>query len=570
MKKATWGIIAGIGIGLVSIALIFCMVLLNPRDNELLQAGNNTDIHINHTEETNTEESQFFETEAVINTETEVTETESTETEVIETENTEESSEIEQVVTEEPGTGNVESNSTPVVTPVVNNNPYYIKVNRTSNVVTVYGKDTNGSYTVPVKAMVCSVGRAGCETPAGVFQTKAKYTWRELFGGFYGQYATRINGHILFHSVPYDAKEKDSLITEEYNKLGQAASAGCIRLSVEDAKWIYDNCAIGVTVEIYDGNEPDPLGKPSSLTLDASNAYAVWDPTDPDANNPWKTVKPVITGVRNATLERGERADYTSYVTATDSWGNELEVKVSGTVDTNKYGNYTVTYGAVDTIGNTVSITAKIFVRDTKAPVISQGQSIVVMDSSTDVENMVRNALSIIDNGEILDKSVIDLDLAALTEALNQKSYGNVICYAAATDRYGNEAVAVPVTISYEKEDIEAPVITVLSPGTANGDLTGITDETERQTAIINAAVAGVVIDTHYAVSDDVSGSDEIACVVTGTYTGETTAGAHEVTLTITATDKSGKSSTTTITVVVTVTDTPREASTEAVMTEIN
>ena len=45
--------------------------------------------------------------------------------------------------------------------------PYYIMVNRAMNTVTVYGLDANGNHTVPVKAMVCSVGRQGSATPRG-------------------------------------------------------------------------------------------------------------------------------------------------------------------------------------------------------------------------------------------------------------------------------------------------------------------------------------------------------------------------------------------------------------------
>ena len=37
---------------------------------------------------------------------------------------------------------------------------YYIKVNYTANVVTIYTKDSSGQYTKPVKAMVCSTGTA--------------------------------------------------------------------------------------------------------------------------------------------------------------------------------------------------------------------------------------------------------------------------------------------------------------------------------------------------------------------------------------------------------------------------
>lgn len=40
--------------------------------------------------------------------------------------------------------------------------PYYITVNLTANVVTVYEKDTAGNYTVPIKAFRCS---GGTDTP---------------------------------------------------------------------------------------------------------------------------------------------------------------------------------------------------------------------------------------------------------------------------------------------------------------------------------------------------------------------------------------------------------------------
>lgn len=44
--------------------------------------------------------------------------------------------------------------------------PYLIRVNRQQNIVTVYSKDANGDYTVPYKAMACSVGLDG-KTPTG-------------------------------------------------------------------------------------------------------------------------------------------------------------------------------------------------------------------------------------------------------------------------------------------------------------------------------------------------------------------------------------------------------------------
>ncbi len=164
--------------------------------------------------------------------------------------------------------------------------PYYICINRKQNCITIYTLDEQGEYTVPYKAMICSTGLYNA-TPRGTFQISTKYRWRELYGGVYGQYATRIHGGVLFHSVPYYKKSESALCTEKYNKLGQQASMGCVRLTVEDAKWIAENCPAGTTVEIYDDDEPGPLGKPESAKIDTDNPNKGWDPTDPNENNPW-------------------------------------------------------------------------------------------------------------------------------------------------------------------------------------------------------------------------------------------------------------------------------------------
>ncbi len=164
--------------------------------------------------------------------------------------------------------------------------PYYVTVNLTDNIVTVYEKDEKGDYTVPKKAFLCSVGKS---TPEGSFQTSQKYDWRFLFGDVWGQYATRITGHYLFHSVPYFEKDKSALEYEEYNKLGTTASMGCIRLTVKDAKWLYDNCPIGTTVKMYRGDVEEPLQPAAVQKLNVKDtARRGWDPTDPDAKNPWR------------------------------------------------------------------------------------------------------------------------------------------------------------------------------------------------------------------------------------------------------------------------------------------
>lgn len=71
---------------------------------------------------------------------------------------------------------------------------YVIKVNKKMNVVTVYAKDGDNGYIIPVKSFVCSGGAA---TPIGTFYTPAKYRWQTLMGPCYGQWCTRIHGGVF-------------------------------------------------------------------------------------------------------------------------------------------------------------------------------------------------------------------------------------------------------------------------------------------------------------------------------------------------------------------------------------
>lgn len=174
-----------------------------------------------------------------------------------------------------------------------NKNKYYVKVNNTANVVTIYTKDSEGNYTVPVKAMICSIGTA---TPtSGKYKLNGtKHRWHTLFGHtpgtyVYGQYTTAIVGNILFHSVPYTTKGDPSTLEYlEYDKLGTKASAGCIRLTVQDAAWIYNNISTGTIVEFYNDSNPGPLGKPSAQKISGNTVCRGWDPTDPDSRSPWR------------------------------------------------------------------------------------------------------------------------------------------------------------------------------------------------------------------------------------------------------------------------------------------
>lgn len=155
---------------------------------------------------------------------------------------------------------------------------YQIRVNKTLNCLTVFAKDSDGSYTVPVKAMLTSVGD---DTPIGTFMTPEKYRWRLMVNDSYTQYATRIKAGagFLFHSITYDKQDNKTLNNNGYNNLGVSRSLGCVRLTCANAKWIYDNCKIGTEVVIYeDETAPGPFFKPYLVWISKNQR---WDPTDP-------------------------------------------------------------------------------------------------------------------------------------------------------------------------------------------------------------------------------------------------------------------------------------------------
>ena len=156
---------------------------------------------------------------------------------------------------------------------------YYIHVNRKQCKVTIFAKDGDKGYTIPVMAMTCSVGTSKNKTPTGTYNTMSRARWAELMGPSYGQYCTRIVGSILFHSVAGYNKTSYNLSYKDYNKLGQPASHGCVRLCVRDAKWIYDNCKIGTTVKIDDKSDGCKFDKPK---LKKIKYYQHYDPTDPN------------------------------------------------------------------------------------------------------------------------------------------------------------------------------------------------------------------------------------------------------------------------------------------------
>ena len=124
-------------------------------------------------------------------------------------------------------------------------NLYSLTVNRRTNVVTAYTYDSKGEYTVPVRAMIASCGTGGNDvTITGDFSIYFQEPWHPLYGDVYGMFVSGFDGPYLFHSVPYDTDSHGTLKTEEFNKLGEHASQGCVRMMAADVRWIFKNCPL--------------------------------------------------------------------------------------------------------------------------------------------------------------------------------------------------------------------------------------------------------------------------------------------------------------------------------------
>ncbi len=157
------------------------------------------------------------------------------------------------------------------------NGPYLIKVYKPANYLIIFAKDADGKYTIPVRAMLTSCGEP---TPTGTFYVPAHYRWLEMVGGSWAQWCTQILDSYLFHSVPNDLQNNYTMWASEYNNLGTTRSLGCIRLNCRDAKWIYDNCAVGTQIDISSWETSGPLARPEGLKIPG---WHTWDPTDPTA-----------------------------------------------------------------------------------------------------------------------------------------------------------------------------------------------------------------------------------------------------------------------------------------------
>lgn len=144
---------------------------------------------------------------------------------------------------------------------------YYIVLDLKNQIVFVYEKDENGEYTRLVRCFICTSGRTkldpedpedkGTPTPKGIWKIGARERFGKFasFGNEYARYWTQIVGGNYFHSIMFRDRTVDSLKGGAFRSLGNNVSHGCVRLYVEDAKWLYYYACPGTTINVST-NEP--------------------------------------------------------------------------------------------------------------------------------------------------------------------------------------------------------------------------------------------------------------------------------------------------------------------------
>ena len=132
---------------------------------------------------------------------------------------------------------------------------YLILVNKSKHIVNIY-QGKKGSWSLIRGNMLCTIGKKSTPTKSGNFnlstmRTKRKYGYKD-FGGSTAFYAARITAGNFFHSIlykhrcrnPYTAKPKDAT-------LGKNKSNSCIRLALENARYIYEKMPLRTAVIVY-------------------------------------------------------------------------------------------------------------------------------------------------------------------------------------------------------------------------------------------------------------------------------------------------------------------------------
>ena len=120
---------------------------------------------------------------------------------------------------------------------------WLILVDNTNNKVGIFN-GSRGNWNL-VQFWTCTTGKASTPTVLGEYQVGSRgYSFGH---GYTCYYWTQFYNDYLFHSVLYD----ENTFRIQDGRLGQNLSHGCVRLDINNAKWIYNNIPTRTKVVSY-------------------------------------------------------------------------------------------------------------------------------------------------------------------------------------------------------------------------------------------------------------------------------------------------------------------------------
>lgn len=205
---------------------------------------------------------------------------------------------------------------------------YFVELDLTNKITTIYEKDKSGKYTKIAKQFISTTGLDETATPEGTFVMNDA---RKRFGYFkkfdvYAQYWANVSGGIYFHSIIYTKPEEGAWTTSSYRALGKQASHGCIRLLVEDARWIYYNCPAGTRGVIVSKEKNEKL-RQSLLPKKSSKEYYPTADNYEAAARSYARAKTVRESTFTPINSTDETVDQGSFVQILSSGGKTCRVK---------------------------------------------------------------------------------------------------------------------------------------------------------------------------------------------------------------------------------------------------
>ncbi len=129
---------------------------------------------------------------------------------------------------------------------IASSTPWLILVDTANTRVNVY-HGSQGHWSLQ-QSWLCAPGAPATPTVKGYFTVGSKGYYFDS-GASRCFYYTQFRGNYLFHSTLYNKRPTPS--SPQDNRVGMQLSHGCVRLELQNAKWIYDNIPRNTKVYVF-------------------------------------------------------------------------------------------------------------------------------------------------------------------------------------------------------------------------------------------------------------------------------------------------------------------------------